>query len=346
MLLYHGRKTIKQVIVKLCKDRLLSETQEGILEITSSGKDASETGEMMKLKTQRCLFHFIDGSNEFLRIKDPENKFLMDLKPYQTGMDWSFDIACLEKRIAETNEWKKQRQFPTEIQELIKPQPSDETTEDSNIENTLIVDKAQSANCAILVKFDNGQPFELAAYPLSDKGYLLTQDGLFFLKGRESIIKAFPNLVELPDKKQVTESLSMLVKEFTLDTINKKTLKIENTHIIIKPVESIDINWSRFYWQNLQQSLFCCTNSKNATYLRKVVIESQDGEFDLLNLLFEINNLPENNPKDLSTYRTWLQNNNLSDESIRKLASLAWELENYNLAYTLAELEDMTDANI
>ena len=340
-LLHIGRKTIKQVTTKLCKDRLLSENPKGSLEITPSGQNTLETGEMIKLKNERCIFHFIDGSNEFLRIKDPENKFLIDLKSYQTGTDWSFNIACLKKCIKQTDQWKKQRQFPVEIQELIKPQTGNEINE-----NCLIVDKAQYVNFAVLVNFDNGQPFELTAFPLSDKGHLLSQENLFFLKGRESITNVFPAVTKLPNRKQTNQSLSNLFDQFMLGDVEPDNIKIENTHIIIKPAGCIDINWSRFYWQNLQQCLFCSTISENAAYLRKVIIESQNGEFDTLNLLFKINSLVENELKDIGTYKTWLKDNNLAEIPTGKLASLAWELNNYSMAYTLAQLEDMTDADI
>jgi hypothetical protein len=346
-LLHIGRKTIKQVVEKLSKDRLLLETTAGLLKITDTGKDSLQTGELIKSKEERCLFHFLNDNHEFLRINDPRNRFLADLKPHQTDSDWVFDTAYLDSCITQPDEWKKQRQFPIEIQNVINPF-SNESPETVSPEQALIVDKAQFANCAVLVKFDEGQPFELSAYPLSSQGHLLSQDMLFSLKGRDSITQVFPDILEPPDQEQISQNLSTLFEELALGEINPKSVKAEPTHISIETDERIDFNWIKFYWKNLKHTIFCDSTSEKAMYLRQITIENKHGLFDAVNLLFHINKSFRSDSilNNISAYRTWLKDNHLSEKPIRELASMAWQLDNYSLAYTLAELEDMADANV
>jgi len=347
-LLHIGRQPISQITDRLCKGPLLSKTKGGIFKITTAGKNAMKTGKVMKLKEERQLFHFIDGSNEYIRLKDPENRFLTDLKFHETDINWSFDVSCLENCIAQTQEWKEQRQFPPDIQKLVKPQGKKKSQE-FDLESTLIIDKAQWANLAFLVKYDEEKPVELQGYPLSAKGHLLSQAPLFSLNNHKAIITIFPEITSLLGKKRDIQSLSIISDGFTLRDINPKNVTAKATHLTLRPDKSIGIDWKKFYWQNLQKKVFSCAVSGNATCMQKVIIENKNSDdLESMNVLFKINTFYRtgNTLNDIAAYKSWLQENSLPEESIYKLSSLAWEFEDYNMAYSLAELEDMTDAGL
>jgi hypothetical protein len=126
-LLHIGRQNIHQIILKLNKDELLSTTTDDFFEVTFLGRKVLEEDVMIKLEKRRQIFHFIDGSNEFLRIKE-HSRFLTDLRPHETAAGWNFDVESLQKCISETNDWKQQRQFPADINELIPPRLIQEVT--------------------------------------------------------------------------------------------------------------------------------------------------------------------------------------------------------------------------
>jgi predicted transcriptional regulator len=348
-LLHTGRQIIQQITAKLSKNDLLSAHTDGSVEITALGKTVLDKGEMIRLEKKRHIFHFIDGNNEFVRINNQGNKFLVDLSPHETAANWNFDMESLQKCINETDDWKQQRQFPANIHELIRPRLENTVSEESGAENTIIVDKAQLINCAILVKFSNNKPSELLAYPISPTGHLLAMDNLFSLTGEESILKVFPNINEIPDNEQLLTALKTIGQKHTLGNIGNITVTGHKTHTTIETNNDNDINWARFYWQNIQGNIFCDIASASTIRMNKLHVESKSSSQRAINLLFELNKsyLSENNLKDISAYKVWLlKKPHLTDEPIRRLASLAWEFGNYRLAYNLAELEDIADAAI
>lgn len=347
-LLHIGRQIIHQIIVKLNKDGLLSVSTEGLFKVTTPGRKVLVEGVMRKLAKRRQIFHFIDGSNEFLRIKE-HSRFVTDLRPHETAAGWTFDIESLQKCINETNDWKKQRQFSTDIHELIMPCEENVAVEDITRESALIVDKAQSVNCAILVKFNDNTPFELFGYPISPKGHLLTMDHLFSLRGEDIIVRVFPYVDKIPDDEEMLAAFLLLKQKYMLGSIDDAMVASNRTHTTIEVSDDNGINWARFYWENIQGNAFFDITSETTTTMNKLVIESKSSNQQMINHLFELNKsyLSENNLQDISTYRTWLsEKKNLTDESIGNLASLAWELGNYRLSYKIAELEDMVDAKV
>ena len=348
-LLHIGRQIIQQITIKLSKSKLLSERTDGNFELTSLGKTVLDTGEMLKMEKKRHIFHFIDGSNEFVRINNSTKKFLIELSPNETPENWSFDIETLQKCINETNDWKQQRQFLTDIKELIRQGLENSTSEETDTEKSIIIDKAQLMNCAILIKFNNNKPFELLAYPVSPKGHLLAPDNSFSISDEESILKVFPTLDKIPNKEQVHAAFILLGQKHMLSNIENVTIDSHKTYTTIKINNDDDIQWARFYWQNIQGSIFCQISSENITRMNKLHIESKGNLQKSIGLLFELNKsyLSENILSDISTYKAWLSKKaHLTDEPIQKLASLAWDFGYFKLAYNLAELEDITDATI
>lgn len=348
-LLHIGRQILQQITAKLGKGKLLSARTNGSFKLTALGKKVLDTGEMIRLEKKRHIFHFIDGNNEFVRISNSGNKFLIDLAPHETAADWNFGIESLQKCIDETDDWKRRRQFPTYIHELITPGSENEVTEESGEENTIVIDKAQLINCAILVKFSDDKPCELLAYPISPTGHLLAMENLFSLTDEGAILKAFPYVNEMPNNARLRAAFVSLGQKYMLGNCENITLSGQRTRVTIESNNDDDINWARFYWRNMQGTIFCDIASASTIRMNKLHVENKSNNQRTINLLFEIHKsyLSENNLKDIFAYKVWLsKKSHLTDEPIRKLACLAWEFGNYRLAYNLAQLEDIADATV
>lgn len=346
-LLHIGRQIILQIVAKMEKDNLLSITDDGVFGITDMGKESLKSGVLIKLQRKRQIFHFIDQSNEFVKINNRSSGFLVDLEPNDTASDWNFDIKSLQSCIDRADDWKKQHLFSLDVQELIMPCRRDSGYGELVRQETLIIDKAQSVNCAMLVKFKKNKPFELFAYPISRKGYLLDKDCLFSLMGEDVILETFPYVTGTPEEKQLNAAFKLLGERYSLDEIVDISIKSCRNHTVIKASNDTDINWVKFYWQHAQGNIFYDTTSSAMTRMNKLMIESNNQQ--AVNLLYEINesHLSGNHLKDMSTYKGWLSDKeHLPEVPIRNLASLAWNLGNYRLAYSLAEVEDMVDAKI
>jgi len=347
-LLHLGRQVLQQIVVNLGKDELLSISREGLLEVTCLGKKVLEEGVMIKLEKKRHLFHFINGSNEFVNIRD-HNNFLADLKPYETSPEWKFDVEILTKCIEGDDDWKKQRQFPEEIHELITPTEESTLPEGVSKESTLIIDKGQFVDLAILVKFKDNEPVELTAYPISAKGHLKGTEHLFSLRGKEDVLRILPDVNGTPDDDKTLQACLLLGRKHILSNIDDMKVTCEKTHAIIEISNDDDIFWTRFYWQNIQQKTFCDIRCETTTRMVKLIIKSKGHKQQAISHLYEIvkSYAFEDILADMPAYRVWLSEmNQLADEPVQKLASLAWDIGNYRLAYSLAELEDMMDAEI
>ncbi len=345
--LHIGRQIIRQITDKLVLNNLLTESKDGHFEITELGKTVFVTGRMIKLERRRCIFHFVDGSNEFIKICGHRNMFLVDLDNYEITADWRFDIECLHKCIAQSSDWKQQRQFPTNIHYLISPVHEDASPEEPEGPSPIVIDKAQVTNCALVVKFNDNEPCELFAYPISPKGHLLTINCLFSLTGTESIVKVFPFINETPDIELSKKAINTLGQRYKLGNVDGVEVISGRTAAVITTSNDNDINWAEFYWQNVLGNIFCEIRLVNSIRMSRLLIESKSDTQRIVNHLYELDKSyrVENNLKDIATYKAWLaERPHLSDEPVVGLSSLAWEFGKYKLAYNLAEMEDMQDA--
>ncbi|MBI9017059.1 MAG: hypothetical protein JEZ07_07360 [Phycisphaerae bacterium] len=346
-LLHIGRQVIKRIVVKLVADELLVEVDDGVIEITKLGRKVVETKVMMKLEKKRHIFHFLDGSNAFLQINN-NHRFLIDLQANETPVEWRFDVDSLRRCINQTDGWKKQQQFPTEIFDLITSHGQDLMT-DIDVESTLIVDKAQVANCAILVKYTESKPSGLFAYPISLNGRLLGADWLFSLKGEDEILSAFPCITNVPDSEESKVAFMLSGRRYFLKDFDDISVESQKTCTAIKVRNDSDVNWAKFYWQNFQGNVFFDIELGKTIKMNKLMIIGKSDKLRMVKHLYTLNKscVADDHLKDLATYRSWLSEQvHLADEPIRDLTSLAWDIDNYRLAYDLAELEDIEDAKI
>lgn len=348
-LLHMGNQIVRQVLIQLIKNGLVTETPSGVFSLTEQGRQTLETGQRVKLNHKRHLFHFMDAGNGYLRLTDPRNRFLMDLSPHETPDHWRFNIETLQKCFSETDQWKRQRQFPLELHELILPSSENEEGKDPLAESTLVIDKAQLFHCAIFVKFDQVAPIELMGYPLSPDGQLRNSEPLFDLKSEEMILSVFPHIHEPPPENNFLESLFNFIQKHSLGTIAKEDARQHMTHTSLKVSDDDEARWAQFYWAQRQGSLFFEMDLENHTRMTPLVIERPSDKQQQVNHLFEFNEmyLSKKEPVTILAYNNWLaQRPHLTDVPLRKLVSLAWDLENYRLAYEIAEIEDMVDVEL
>ena len=372
-LLHIGSQIVRQIAVAPIANGLIHENANGSFHITKLGFDALQSGEMTILQQRRCHFHFISGSNEFVRINDPRKKYLRDLAPKETGADWNFDVETLKKCINESDQWKRERGFPTDVVELVTSQDTDSQSrsaadasndvDENNLlaqnlvrkAQTLIVDKAQGAGCAIVIKFQNDNPSELKAYPFSSKSFLQSGEDnvLFSLSGTESILKVLPGIDLVPSKEQLDIAWRALGEDYKLQNISLATFEVGKTSMVVTLDGELISEWLEFCWQVVKEEVFCCIDLQKMTRLNKVSLEPADKEankqLDTMKLLYEIRQTEQikNVLCDISGFRQWLSAIDLPIEpDIYELASLAWRLGEFGLAYRLAELEDMADAEL
>lgn len=341
--LHIGRQILRQIITKLIKNNLIQAHTDGTFDVTFLGKKVLDTGEMILLKNDRRIFHFIDANKEFIPMENAANKFLVNLACHETEVDWNFDIECLRDCIDANEHWKRRRKFPMDVHEIIT---SDYGT---GVENTLVIDKAQVINCAILVKFRSDNPLELHAYPISPTGHLLAMDAMFSFTDEEAISSVFGFVNELPDDRQLYPAFVSLGQKYMLNGIEKIPVSGRKTNAIIEVKEDDNLSWARFYWDNMLGKIFCDTVSKGVVRMARLHFNNKSSSLQTVCCLFEIyqSYLSEDNLRDISSYNTWLSEKpHFAGVSLRKLAGLAWELDNYRLAYKLAQLEDMADAPV
>jgi len=369
-LLHIGRQIIQQAVLKLVTGGLLSEEKDGCFQITSAGISAISTGQVETTEYKRRLFHFIHNSNEFLQIRDLRGRNLYDLERCETPDNWNFNPQLLEKCITKSDQWKKDRGFPTDVVQVVTKKPTksevssaaevnndgqqvnNDITELISEERLLVIDKAQGANCAIVIKFEKDEPAELTAYPISPKGFLQRTEGdcLFSLNGNETILQVFPAVAAVPSSQQLKQAWQTLVETYELADADNAILRTERSCIIVNIDEKLVMKWLNFCWEVIKGQVFCNIRFTQMTRLYKVSIKTTDknaGELiSQITLLYRLNkeNQRETILANTENYRNWLSANGFSIEAeIYQLACLAWRLGEFRFAYTLAELEDMAD---
>jgi len=372
-LLHIGSQIIRQIATSLVGSGLLQENTDGYYQVTKQGFDALQSKEMVTYQQERCHFHFVNGNNEFLRIRDSRKIYLRDLAPKETGDNWSFNIETLKRCINESDQWKRERGFSGDVVRLITEQDTDSkkqiaidtdnTVEENTLsackltkkENTLIVDKAVGANCAIIVKFQDDRFIELKAYPFLSKGFLHSgdQNVLFSLNGTDSILKVFPGMDIVPSSQQIDLAWQSIGQDYNLRNLSRTSIKADKTSMTVTLNSELISEWLRFCWQAIKGEIFCCIELEDMTRLNYVSLEAADKEANeqlqalkLLHLLKSANRV-ENILCDVSIYRQWLSAGDFPiDPDIYELASLAWKMGEFGLAYRLAELKDIADAEL
>jgi hypothetical protein len=372
-LLHIGNQVIRQIVLVLVGNQLLQENTDGSYQITKHGFDALRSKEMIIHQHKRCHFHFVSGSNEFLRIKDLRGMYLRDLAPKETGSGWIFNVETLRRCISESDQWKRERGFPVDVVSLITGQDIDsqQTAKYANnkIEenslsannnpaqkrDTLIVDKAQGIDCAVVIRFQEDRPTELKAYPFLSKGFLHSgdQNVLFSLNSTDSILKVFPDIDALPTRQQLDVAWQALGQDYGIENTSRISVKTDKTSMAVAVDRKLISEWLEFCWQVTKGGIFSCIELENMTRLYNVSLEATskaaEEQLQTLKLLHQLKNADqlENILCNISIYRQWLAAGEFSiDPDISELSSLAWTLEEFRLAYRLAELKDMSDAEL
>ena len=348
-LLHIGRQIIYQIAAKMIRDETLSQDAHGVYTVTAAGYDAIQKGKITKLEQRRMLFHFIDNSMEFVKFSDAGLKRLIDINADETPSEWRFEIDYLKGCINRPLEWKQRRQFPMEIQDIVEPDASGESSPEADSDNSLVVDKAQALDCAIKVEYQNDRPVELSIYAASLKGFIGTTEPVLSLTDEQTIISVFPFINELPSTDQSKSALLALAEDYDLENEDSISVSSQPTCTLWHVKGDISNNWKRFYWKLVQGDVFCDISTRTAQKLNMLRIKSSTTTEQKIRLLYDINQQQKASAWPKEPFRPHfnsLTGVQIDPKVLSKLASMAWDIEKYQLAYNLSEIEDMADADL
>lgn len=371
-LMHVGRHILRQATIPLVENGLLAEDLGQSLQITAKGTAAIESGLTSRSDYRRTLFHFIHPANQYIRIHDVRRVTLHDLKRHETPADWHWDATILKQCISSTAEWKREREFPIDVLRLITQEDLDADmqyydtfdnsgADDSNTPSELhqlkkhaILDTAQAGQCAMVVGFEGVRPMELHAYLLAQirSDRRATRKTLFSARGTETIRQILPDLEELQAPERLREAWQTAAGYHGLEGPNRATIRMDEMRVVIGLNAPLTMAWLSFCWQVVKDEHFICIDLPTMSCLCKLRIEPTDqvseSRLDALGLLHQLVAMyaAERSHVNTSTLEAALSDSGRSGQvDMRELSSLAWQLGEYRLAYTLAELEDMLDVH-
>lgn len=371
-LLHLGRQALRQATAALVENGLLAEDTSNSLEITARGTAAITSGVATRHERRRLLFHFIHPSNEYVRIHDLRRPTLFDLGRQDTPRGWHWDTTSLLQPMGLPEEWKREREFPLDVVRLITkgdlgtddtpPDTLDGTNEDSHagtmgahqLETFLIVDRAQAGQCAVMVGFEGDSPLELHAYSLTQlraAGHVMRRP-LFSVRGTKSIMRVLPSLEELNAPDRLQEAWQDVARYCGLEDPDRATVRMDEMQVRIGLDGLLATEWLPFCWQTVTGELHICVDLPGMSCLCALAVEPTDelsrSRLRTLRVLHCVSAMHAANPSfiDSPTLTAGLTEAGYADHiDLRELASLAWQLAEFRLAYSLAELEDMIDAH-
>jgi hypothetical protein len=372
-LLHLGRQTLRQATTALIENKLLVEDTGGCLEATAKGTAAIESGVATRSERRRLVFHFIHPSNEYVRIHDVRRSTLSDLKREATPRDWHWDVASLQQPIESPDEWKREREFPTNVVRLITKgdlgtdqAPSDNvagsnedsqtaTVEVSQLEKYLIADKAQAGQCVMVVGFEGDSPVELHAYSLVQmrSSGRAVQRTMFSVRGAEAVMRVLPGLEELHAPERLRDAWQAVARHCGLEDPRRATIRLDEMQIVVGLDGSLAAEWLAFCWQAVRGELHACVDLPGMSCLCMLALEPRDQisrlRLEALRFLYRVRTMHAGKTSfiDSPTFRAQLAEAGYADGiNRRELSSLAWQMGEFRLAYHLAELEDMVDVHV
>lgn len=372
--LHVGTQVLRQIVNQFVRDGLLSEESDGRFRMTPQGRVAAESGRVVKLERTRVLFHFTYDSNEYVRVRDATVRKLRDMRRHETPGDWHFEASSIAQCIGQSEEWKRIRGFPSGIVRLLTAEDDKSANEQLSLEadgnrqvdlgrgqdtesteQFLIVNKAQVAHCAMAVTFSGSVPTGLKAYilPVSEQ-HTRGHDGLLFsLEGPESVLQAFPAVAASPSRQQINDAWQSLGELHGLQGMDRAVARLEEGRMAIGVTNKQVLGWLALCWNTTKGEVFCDMTLAEANRLCGIALHGKNPtssrRLQEMQLLFKLAGADDSEfiPRDAANRGQWLSERDfLVDLDIYALASLAWELGEFKLAYRVAELEDMADARV
>jgi hypothetical protein len=309
----------------------------------------------------------------YVAVHDSKGNLLSELSPNRAPSPWEFSPDVLRHAIVQSADWKRRHGFPANVADVLTEPLSSEAMEPVNPEagltdapadpsqgqatplQHLIVDKAQVATCALVVRCGNAGTVELSGYPVSVYGNLVRGKGqpLFSLHDPDEIRQVFPVLREPPSPKEVTDGWLTLAARLMLPKAEQADVRFENDVLVIRLAEEQLGRWTNLIALAMQDQLYWQVPRGPLLQLCKVFVEGVDSATSMrLQVLRSILNLEQDARRGAivqseAALREWLAVQGLPPGmSPRDLADVAFRFQRYRLAYEIAELEDMSDATV
>jgi hypothetical protein len=371
--LHIGRQVMRQMLNGMAADGLVATELESAYCLTDLGRNALDTGQVIRRVSKRRIFRFLHPAMSYLAVHDPKGNLLSDLSPDRVPSPWEFSSDVLRHAISQSAEWKRRHGFPANVSNIItQPRSSEEAgpanakaglasipAEPSQSQTTpsqhLVVDKAQVVTCAFVVRQGNVDDVELSGYPVSVHGNLVRGKGqpLFSLRDPDDVGQVFPRLLEPPTPREVADGWLTLATRLMLPEAEQAKVRFEdNTLVITLLADQLD-RWMNFVLLAMQDQLYCQVPQTPLLKLCKVAVVGADSAAIMrLQVLRGVLSLERDAQRGVilrseDALREWLAAREVPrNSSSRDLADVAFWFGRYRLAYEISELEDMNDATV
>lgn len=370
--LHLGRQIIRHILAKMVWEGVVFETPTGF-QPTEQGRQLLRTGRVVRRKEERRQFRFLHPGLSFVATCEPRTYRFRDLKESQTPPAWEFRPGVLQECIAASGDWKRQQRFPGDVVELLpfsppvtgpsaevdrrdRTQAATETAEpDVATESRLLVDKAQSVACAVVVPSAGPRPAPLRAYAVSAQGRLLSPRDrpLFSLYDPEAIrtVLAADSVSDAAEGAQ--SAWDSLARWFQVPDSQRATVRRQDSQLVIQLPLAVLEACPKLVVETLQGHCVGCLPAGSFNQLCEVRIEGAGPaaaeRLAMLRAVLELGDTTEHRETraDPARLRRWVEQR-LGDhpDGLRAVADTAFWMGRYPLAYELAEVEDMQDAAV
>jgi hypothetical protein len=278
----------------------------------------------------------------------------------------------LRRCIAATHEWKQDQRFPLDVVELLctpsskdirtNPDEAQRREVDPVVElqpnrtpEQLVVDKAQSVMCAIVVHYTGEEPSSLAAYAISRQGNLLShkENPLFSLSVPAVIRNVFPTLSITSTSEQLDEAWTTLAAYYGVQEPETATVRQEGPDLRLAITLPLLESSPSLVAASLEGRLAWHLPATPFRRLCNVTFECSDHAtaaiLDALHAVLELEAASNRSEllQDIGQLEVWLHRQFAEHRpSLREMAETAFRFTKYRLSYDIAELEDMQDAAV
>lgn len=198
--LHLGRQVLGRLLHGMASEDLIQADAARGWVLTARGQRGLEQGEYLRSRQERRVFHFLQGEPigrglSFLGLSNPPTA------PWPAGADWEFDVGVLEACLGRPREWKDERGFPLDVQEVLSIDkggagPRNRGSLRAAWQRVILDRPERLAAALVLVPSPAGQE-QLAAFAVQQDGWLLqAEQPLFALSADWRSV--FPHLATEP----------------------------------------------------------------------------------------------------------------------------------------------------
>ena len=363
--LHLGRQVTRQLLNSLVVSGFATESSGGFC-LTEAGRRSLETGRRSNCVQRRKLFHFLNPNFSYIDVRDRKGTQLRDVAPSKVPEPWEFDLNILRDAIERPADWKGKHGFPLDVVEVVtntSPRaegqaatlaPAVGTRDNANLPEAqrLVADKAQTIACALVINGIDGDT--LHAYPVSPRFNLVaSNEPVFSIAGTSDIREAFPALTLVPTEELAYETWLELARHYRLAEPEQARVEYGGDTLTVSIPSEFVIAWSALVVPALKDGLYWYIPHGEFLRLCPVATAGADsaaaGRLNTMKTILDLEQQIGRSEvfSSAAALRMWL-NMAEADTSptLRELSEIAFQIRRYRLAYRIAELEDITDAEV